>query len=53
MEDQILIPGGDWLDETDDEQQHFIPGSDWFDSDDTTPTPPSGARRRPVILAAG
>ena len=53
MEDQYIIPGGDWHDETADEKQHIIPGGDWIDSDESTPTPPVTTRRRPTIIACG
>ena len=54
-ETEYQLPGGDFINETEDEKQHIVPGGDWLDSDASGgPGPgPSGDRRRPVIVAMG
>jgi len=55
MEEQYNIDGeGVWLDETASSQQFNLDGEGvWIDGDDVAPPAPGGARRRPVIIAAG
>jgi hypothetical protein len=53
MDEQFLIPGGEWLDQSPADEEYLIPGDEWVDTEGS-PTPPGpGTRRRPVIVACG
>lgn len=55
MEDQYLIPGEAWQDETASTtpEQFLVPGDSWVENDDTAAPPGPGGRRRPTIICGG